>query len=284
MNTYKTISDYKAQAKEQLLGNYGLTVGSFVLLFAIIYTIGMTIMGANVAADSARYIQSMSNGEAIAQIGTGRQIWSEVIQVAISAVVEIFYELLFVGYISIIRNVSYGRRAKASDIFYSFKNHPDKVIIMSLIMVAIRLVLFLPSTVLQYYVFDSTSGSILSGKRFLLWIVLYCLAAAAVVIVNLAFVMRHFIYLDDCEASVADYFKKSYAMMKGHMFRCFYIQLSLIGYWLLSLLSLGVGSFFVNAYKNMIICNMYRDLKGEDIMREVAGEEYVAQYSNSELE
>lgn len=47
---HTSISDLKAKAKDQLLGNYGIATGSFALLFVLVYALISILIGALAAS------------------------------------------------------------------------------------------------------------------------------------------------------------------------------------------------------------------------------------------
>ena len=52
-------------------------------------------------------------------------------------------------------------------------------------------------------------------------------------------------------------------MMKGHKFDLFYLYLSFIGWFILSILTCGVGFIWLIPYVQMSVAAFYEDLKSE---------------------
>lgn len=251
-----TISDLKLKAKDQLLGNYGIATGSFALLFALIYAV-MTIL------TSAMTVTGASGKPMIDQNTIAGLVETRVLSLVIAALTAI----LTTGYAYLIRRIADGERASVSDVFYVFKNHPDKVIIITVILTAVQYIFLLPSTIVGYKGFVSEdAGNItgIDGRRFLLFAVLTLAGYILTIVFDLYFAMVYQIYLDDPDAGVIDIMKESFFLMKGNCFRYFYLILSFIGYYMLMLLSLGIASLWVIPYQTMTIVRFYYDLTGRE--------------------
>ena len=252
MNSTKPISDYKSQAKDQLLGNYGVAIGSFVIIFAIFYGIFVAIMGAY----GTWNIGTLANAGTIT---AAAYIKDEIATIVITFVAGSIFSVLNAGYIRMLMEISRGVRPKVSDVFYCIKNHPDKAIVMYLILAAIQVIVLLPSTILAYFV---NTQNAMNGKTFFYYILATVIGYIIYIYFSATFAMCFFVYVDDQDATAIECLKVSARIMKGQKLRYLYIILSLIGYFLLGVLSLGIGMLYVTAYENMIIVNMYKDLLG----------------------
>ena len=248
-----SISDLKAKAKDQLLGNYGIATGSFALLFVLIYAIAMVIA-------SATAVGSFKEGYTN-PFGSG--LWAQIISQAMGMVIGILTMLFSVGFIRIMLLISNNERASLSDLFFVFRNHPDKVIIVSLIMTGIQFILLLPATIVSGRSVTSGENILIDGKEFLLWIVLYIAGIVISFVIDLMFSMCFLIYLEEPETNVSQIISESVSMMKGNKFRYFYMTLSFIGYWFLAVLSLGVAFLWVAPYQTMAMVEFYKDLRGD---------------------
>ena len=240
---HTSISDLKAKAKDQLLGNYGIATGSFALLFVLVYGFVMIITSA------------MSAGVTMGApaVDTDSLKWTLETK-ALGFVIAAFSGIMSTGYMYLLRRIADGERAVTSDLFYVFKNHPDKVIIISFIMVAIQEILLLPSTVIGM-------GKLDSGRRFLTWTILSLAGYIISFIIDLYLAMVYMIYVDDPDTPVLDIIKRSISMMRGNCWRYFYMLLSFAGYFVLVILSLGIAALWVIPYQTMAVVEFYRDLK-----------------------
>ena len=85
--------------------------------------------------------------------------------------------------------------------------------------------------------------------------------------------MVPFIVQDDPELSPNDAITKSRAMMDGQKWNTFVLDLSFIGWFLLSVITLGlVGVFWVNPYYQNTNAALYRRLSGQDAADFAGGE------------
>ena len=249
-----SISDLKAKAKDQLLGNYGIATGSFALLFVLVYAIMIVLMSAITSG-------FMKNGSYVFE----SNMWGQVLSQVLGMVIAIITMLFTVGYIQIMRRIAYGERPVLSDLFHVFRNHPDKVIIVSFVMTAAQFVFLLPAMIVsgRGLVIGTGADAHFDGKKFLLWIILYIAGFAVSVFIDIMLSMSFLIYLDEPETGVTEIMSGSVSMMKGNKFRYFYMTLSFIGYWFLAILSFGIAFLWVVPYQTMTMVEFYKDLRGD---------------------
>jgi len=192
---------------------------------------------------------------------------SNLVLFVIEFVIGIFTDLFMVGYIYILRELSYHRKASRSGLFFAFKNHPDTVIIIAMIICLCRRLLTLPGDILGYYCTNTAdSNSMFNGKLFFFWMLFGVCGFIAYLYIYLGLIMSYQVYLSDTSLSAMDCIKKSIRLMKGQKFRCLYIFLSLIGYWLLGIVGAVVGCLWVEAYQTMIMIEFFKDLNGEFVV------------------
>lgn len=83
------------------------------------------------------------------------------------------------------------------------------------------------------------------------------------IIAGLMFSQTSYILKDDSEIGAIDAMKESARMMEGHKAELFWLLLSFIGWFVLSLLTLGIGLFFLIPYMETTMAHYYEDLKAE---------------------
>lgn len=105
---------------------------------------------------------------------------------------------------------------------------------------------------------------IISSIFVTLWSFLFVIPG---IIKGYSYSQAFFIYKDiksnpsyDESLSALNYITESRLLMKGHKGRLFYIDLSFIGWYLLSGLTLGIGFLFLNPYMNATKAAFYNDL------------------------
>lgn len=88
------------------------------------------------------------------------------------------------------------------------------------------------------------------------------------VIVSLALFLTPYLLKDYPELSVVQTLRLSHKMMKGHKMRLFKLQLSFIGWLLLNILTLGVGTLWLLPYMMTTMAAFYQDVREQYIMKE----------------
>lgn len=99
-----------------------------------------------------------------------------------------------------------------------------------------------------------------------LWTLLFIIPG---IIKSYSYSQTYFIY-KDCLASgrnedmnYLDYVTESRKLMKGHKFELFVLQLSFLGWAILSVLTLGIGFIWLIPYINGVMAEFYNDLAGD---------------------
>ena len=254
---HTSISDLKAKAKDQLLGNYGIATGSFALLFVLVYALVAILISALTVGASPEALGASAGS-------ISNQIKTQVI----SIVIAVLAATVTVGHLYILKQISEGGRPVISDLFFVIKNHPDKVIIIALILILAQIILCLPATLVGGFL-ASGKDIYSNGKAFLLYIVLYLAGMIVSYYIDLMFAMSYMIYLDDPETRVTDIIRQSVSMMKGNKFRYFYMILSFLGYYALIFLSIGIAALWVIPYQSMTTVEFYKDLRDNGQYAEV---------------
>ena len=81
------------------------------------------------------------------------------------------------------------------------------------------------------------------------------------VIFAMMFSQAYFILSEDNEKGIIKCLSESKEMMIGHKFDYFVLNLSFIGWWIVSALTFGIGALWVHPYQKMTEANFYLDLK-----------------------
>lgn len=254
MNKRKTSSELKKMAKEQLLGNYGVAAGSFAIIYAMIAVL-ITV----ITQISMKLIINegyLNNAQSLAALAKSPMYY--VTSYVISAIAGALINTLVVGFLNICLKIARGQKCAVSDLFYCYKRNPDKVIILYLIMYAVGVVLIFPSEFISIYMSDRMSGVVI-----LLWAVLYVIAMVLSMLFSLMAALAFFLYIDDPQMNTLDYIKKSIVLMSGNKGRLFYIMVSMLGWILAVIFSLGIAAFWAMPYMAVVYSLFYRDVIGE---------------------
>lgn len=96
-----------------------------------------------------------------------------------------------------------------------------------------------------------------------LWTLLFYIPG---IVKSYSYAMTPYILLDKPELSATEAITESRSMMDGHKMELFLLDLSFIGWILLSLLTCGLLFFYVAPYMQAARAEFYRTLKGDDVM------------------
>ena len=99
---------------------------------------------------------------------------------------------------------------------------------------------------------------LLVGIKSVLWTLLFIIPG---IIKTYEYSIIPYILADDPEISSKDAFKKAKEMMKGNKWRLFKLEFSFIGWFLLCVLTLGIGTFFLLPYVSAANAEFYVELK-----------------------
>ena len=99
---------------------------------------------------------------------------------------------------------------------------------------------------------------LLVGIKTVLWTLLFIIPG---IIKSFEYAIIPYILADDSEISSKDAFKKAKEMMKGNKWRLFKLEFSFIGWFVLCVLTLGIGTFFLIPYVNAAAAEFYVELK-----------------------
>ena len=86
------------------------------------------------------------------------------------------------------------------------------------------------------------------------------------IIKSYSYAMTFFIANDNPELSADECIEKSMAMMEGHKFDLFLLDLSFIGWIFLTIFTLGIGMFWVSPYMTTSRAVFYEELKLQEIV------------------
>lgn len=246
MNVYKSTSELKALAREQLRGKYGISIG-VVLIAALISTIISIFATVIVKTDSMTSI---------------------IIYYLISFIITLLSAVLTLGLIKFFINFTRNKDYQIGDVFWGFQNHPDKVIVLTLILTLLILVCLLPGII--FLILYLVTKNILLFVMTVLTLMIGCIA---VIILKLTYSQTVYLLADEKNNSVIESLKASQTMMKGNKGRLFYLHISFIGWYLLSVFSCGIAMLWIEPYRLCATTNFYLDLK-EEFKENIVEEDY----------
>ena len=87
----------------------------------------------------------------------------------------------------------------------------------------------------------------------------FCLFIIPGIIIAVGLVMAPYILKDDPEISAMDALKKSWELTQGHKTKLFWLGFSFIGWMILSIMTLGIGFFFLLPYMDTAFAHYYEE-------------------------
>ena len=166
-----------------------------------------------------------------------------------------------------------------STLFFAFKKHYMKAVLLRLLNLLVSLVVLLPilgAYVLSLiHVITSFIASPLLGSLILpiinsaIALLLASFVSLALsILVLYAYTVSPFIMADYPEVSAVEAMRNSRHLMRGNKWKLFCLDLSFLGWFLLGLLMLGIGIIFVLPYINTAHALFYDDISGRATAKE----------------
>ena len=255
MNHYKTFSDLKDKAKEHLTGRFNSAAIASMLpsLFTSSVTFSITMLFTNITT----IILMLQYGDGA--VGTadiaGFTIISSVLIYLVSQLTGAVMGVFNTGIALYFLNISCGRKAKISHLFYGFKHIFKRSLTVSAVITLLNTLCLLPYNVflILYQNNPSTRWLICTAVSFVLGALIYLPFA-------LGLSQCHFLLLDFPKYSGSEVLRLSMKIMKGKKRRLFLLQLSFLPLHLLGLLSFGIGSLWITPYTNMTMALYFLDI------------------------
>lgn len=219
--------EHRAAARAALSGRWGLAIAAGLVATAIM---GGASFSFSFPASFESGNINVSNEEAVKIIVTVLLVFAAVFAIAFIAgsLYGIFSSIIQAGYCSFnLKLIDYEEPA-FRDLFSQFRN--AKSIIVAYLL------------------------------RFAFELIGYMLFIVPGIIISYNYAMVPFILADNPSVSAKEALRMSKEMMYGNRWKLFCLQFSFIGWILLTILSLGVGSIWLTPYQNAALASFYREL------------------------
>lgn len=233
----RSSSELKRIAKGKLLGNYSIPMGAVIIFFVITFIITFF--------STFAFFRTIT-------------IFGYVVSSLCEFIVSILLGVLSAGMSSLFLNFCRNKEYKIGDILYGFRNYPDHVIGILILLFLMVLACFLPVIILGAL---SKAVDLLALK--LLLILFEIIGVVLSIILMLTYSQSIYLYIDDPHMKVMDALRESKEMMRGNKGRLFYLVISFFGLILLSVLSCYIGMLWIGPYMNTTLSLFYMDLRGE---------------------
>ena len=232
MKEYRTTAALKSAARVHMFGRYGVTVRAYIWMNAILLI--MTWLFASMNTQGAGSLLS----------------------------VYIFYAVRFIimgiflsGTAYLYLNIASEQPAYPGMVFYGFRNHTDKAVLISLVIDAVQMILCVPMLVF-YMLFRSSEDM----SYIIPMAVGAVLALAGLLVTKALFLPAYYLIHDFPDYGFTQIVRLCPTIMKGHMGRAMYMYIGFIPLMLLELVSLGAAAPWVESYLNAAVTEMYLDL------------------------
>ena len=229
---YLSSAQLKAIAKEKSLGKYGTLIGANLTILAI---------------------QLLVSGFS-APSGT-RSILLIIIYSLITIIINILLGVLVSGRAYLYMNLLYSQPVATSDIFFGLRQQPQKAVTIQALFVIVDFVASIPAQVFMTKYIANRSSSDMTASVFLLGIGLI-----VNIIVNLIYSQSFFILHDFPDRSAKEILATSRRLMKGNIFRLFYLNVTFIPLYLLGIITMFIPLLWIGVYRNAANCAFYQDL------------------------
>ena len=239
----KYAADYRSIARNALKGKWGIAVVSG-LIASLLGAIGSKGPEFNVELNDGNFNASLQIfGQDIVSTNGGAEFWPVIAgiatYVAIFAIVFgialfILGSIVEIGYTKF--NLDLVDRQKEAEI----------------------------GTLFGYFQFwkSAVCAKLLKGVYVLLWSLLFIIPG---IIAGYSYAMTSYILAENPELTASEAIERSKQMMSGNRWRLFCVQISFIGWELLSaLLTFGIGSLWITPYKQAATAAFYREISGTE--------------------
>ena len=167
--------------------------------------------------------------------------------------------LLSAGVIYLNLHIARKKKAKIGMVFYAFKNHPDRLLLVCILLTLLTVAAAVPFGVgaLIYYMKGAAVWTIAC------LVVLAIISILLIAFVQLQYALTVYFMLDHPEMGVIEALRTSRKAMKGNRRRLLYQFFSFLGLHALCILSLGIGYLWVLPYQFQTTANLYLEITGE---------------------
>lgn len=234
------IREWKACARQALRGNYLLPILGLIMVSVV----------------------NLMSGSVAAVLFPGTSVGALVLSQIFLFILSLVLSVLSAGLSYMYLNIARGREYSFGNLFYFFRNHPDRVIIAALVLGVISFVAAIP---VNYFSFTAEMGTTMESQYEWMrtYLLLFILSLLVDLFVSIPFTLSYYLLADHLEMGGLEALKTSLGMMKGNFGRYLLLQVSFFPWFLLSIFTLYIALLWVLPYMEMAGVMFYRDLNGE---------------------
>lgn len=246
----RSLSQIKEDSRNALAGNY-------VLYFIVLILTGIL----------TGLVDQVISYLALPFGGTG-VMGLILIDLVLNYLVMILSKLFQAGHYFLSLNIARFNRVSVSDLFLAFRYDTGKAFRISAVLALVETICTAPFVVIMSNLVYAGAFTIGAGQNVSVPAVILALicGVAGMIILKTAlafpFSQALFLYIDHQEYSAQECLQSSRSLMRGKILEFFRLHLSLAGYFVLCILSLGLGLIWSLPYLNVIRANYYMNLTG----------------------
>ena len=233
MFAFKDNSFLKADARESLLGNLTIPVMSIFL-----YTLTTVMLT-----------------DLISNFGFSSVFLSVIASALVFLVVNTCSGMLRIGLSCIFLRLQFGSKAAMGDLLYAFRNNSNTAVIISAFLSVLELLCMLPAILSA--VFIPEQG--VPGYPFL-YMILVAAGSLGAIAIRIRYAICTYLFLDFPDFTAGELIRGGTKLMRGHLRRLYFLYLSFLPLYLLSLLSFGIAGLWVSSYTHAAEAAFYKDL------------------------
>lgn len=230
MNPYLSSSSLKCMARGQLLGRYRSVIRIFLLHLLCTSVIDVLVSTVLYPSDLLHFL---------------------IYYIALY-LVSVLSGFFYAGECYVYLKIANQQPVSCKDLFYCFREDANRTASIQLILSALKMLCILPSAIYgQFFIW--TSGNTMTHLLFLAGSLLN-------MIIQLLFSQCFYVMLDFESYGIRQIFRKSWQLIRRNIGRLFYLTLSFLPLYALSLLSCGIGFLWAIPYFYATYTNFYLDL------------------------
>lgn len=186
----------------------------------------------------------------------------EAVSNAIAAfIILILTRLVGAAVIRIHLLLAQGQQPVFSDIFWAFRNQPDRYILAALLQAVLLLLPLIPAAIgivaLSDYRFAGNPTF-----YFFCCAVIIAILSVVELFLYYRYILVHPLYIEHPDMTIQTGFQVSRTLMHGNKKKLFLLQISFLGWRLLGICSFGIGFLWISPYIAQTSANFYLDLTG----------------------
>ena len=251
--------ELKNYAKQAMSGKYGILILAFVAVQAL-------------ALISSMISSALFPGEETIDI---------VLSYAFTFILTLLINVVAAGMNYMYLNIARGKVYSLNDLFYFYRHHPDRVIVVGFFMAVLNLLTMLPYTI---YSNANLPGKDASVEALITWlytgVVLMIVGMIVYQILVIPLEMTYYILADKPELKSTEAMKESLEMMHGNFGRYLMLKISFIPLMFLSVFTFYIALLWIFPYMAMTEVMFYRDLTGELKVQKEEEERMARDYVN----